>query len=303
MVEKTAQLYDIDVEDSDDTSYAYDYEVQDESYADDVLYAKDDEDEPQDEELVVLEFDKPKEQIMFVVPEIPGALDMSDIPEPEEDELVVREEEAKAKDIWDWKSSHGHSGFLDWLKDMIHGTPKHSGRDAMGLDRAMAWVENLSKEPSKAMRTDFKGEIDVNHCESIVDGLYKSLDAMEERKKQILRFKHPTRFKKKAWVQATGLVKEGQKSTRISGITIVVPLFISRLARILVNGVVSAGHSLEDMYDELKKEWKLTAREEAELQQLLYDMGYHIPQDRGIFNKEVDLSKSDNFDYSAQYQG
>ena len=55
------------------------------------------------------------------------------------------------------------------------------------------------------------------------------------------------------------------------------------------------------MYDDLKKEYDLTKREEFELQQLLYDMGYPIRRDRGRLNEQLDQTKSDNFDYSAQY--
>lgn len=332
-VEKTAQnvdeeyftvesdsLYDDDFSYGPDEDDCGDFEV---SLADDKKEDKKSDDDKKDEdsdkpkeskedddieggEIVVLEFDGPEEGLTFTVPDIPGALDMSDIPEPEEIE-VRQDEPEKEIDPWDWKAIGGHSGFLGWLQDMVNKTPQHSGHDVGGLERAMAYIELLAKEISKAMRTDFKGEIDVNNCEEMADGLYKSLDLMSDRAERLRAHKYPNRFgkkTKKASVDSDGaIIKEAQKATNIVGITLVVPLFISRLARTMVNGMVSAGHSMEDQYDQLKKAYDLTTREEAELQQLLSDMGYPMYQDRGLLNEQVDKSRSDNFDWAANYHG
>lgn len=259
-------------------------------------------DEPEAGDLVVLEGfeDHPEEVVVFTVPNIPGAIDISEIPEDEEVIVDDAPEEVEA-DMWDWKSRGGHANFLNWLKDMIHGTPKHSGHDVNGLERAMSYVELLIKEISKAMRTDFRGMVDVNHCESITDGLYKSLDHMEDRLERLRKHKYPKHFKKKAsWQESAGLVKEA-KSVNITGISVTVPLLISGIARVLINGTVSAGHSMEDMYEDLKKEYDLTKREEFELQQLLTDMGYPIFRDRGLLNKQLDKTKNNNFDFPANY--
>lgn len=332
-VEKKAQLIE------DDISFSVDGFEIDESFGPDdnldVSFSEDDEDKDDEDEdksdksnkdkdseseeskeskesddidggdIVVLELPG-DDEITFTVPDIPGALDMSDIPEPEE-VIEVKEEEEKEIDPWDWKAIGGHAGFLNWLQDMVNKTPQHSGHDVSGLDRAMAYIELLTKEIPKAMRSDFKGEIDVNNCEGMADSLYKSLDLMEDRKKRLLTHKYPNRFgkkNKKAGVDESGaIVKEAQKATNIVGVTLVVPLFISRIARTMVNGMISAGHSMEDQYDQLKKAYDLTIREEAELQQLLADMGYPMYQDRGMLNEQVDKSRSDNFDWAANYNG
>jgi hypothetical protein len=66
--------------------------------------------------------------------------------------------------------------------------------------------------------------------------------------------------------------------------------------------MVSAGHDAEDMYERLKKEYGLTKREEAEVQQLLMDMGYDIFTDRGLpIGDQLDKTRSDNFDFQANY--
>ena len=52
--------------------------------------------------------------------------------------------------------------------------------------------------------------------------------------------------------------------------------FIFGLARILINGQVSQGKSLEQLFKELDKQFKLTDREKVELYFILNDMGYPL---------------------------
>jgi len=67
--------------------------------------------------------------------------------------------------------------------------------------------------------------------------------------------------------------------------------------------MVSAGHDLEDMYARQVKEYGLDKREQAELSQLISDMGFPIFQDRGYpVGEQVDFGRSDNFDFMAQYR-
>ncbi len=254
-----------------------------------------------EEEIVVLDFGPGEEEFVFKMPEIPGAPGAEAlVDEPEIEVVIEPEQEPKELDPWDWKS-RGLPKFVDWLRDMINKTPQHSGQDVGGLERAISYFEMLIKEVSKAMRSDYKGEIDIDHCEGLRADMHSAVDKMNHRLERVRQKYVPK--KTSSWVIESGLVKEAQKSTNINGITIVVPLFISRLARVLINGTVSAGHSLEDMYDDLKEEYDLTKREEAELQQLMADMGYTINQDRGLLGQQVDKSKSDNRDWAAAYNG
>ena len=256
-------------------------------------------DHKHDDEIVVLEFDGPQEEIVFSMPDVPGAPNAEVLlDEPEIEVVEDKEEEPKELDPWDWKS-RGNANFIGWLQDMINKTPQHSGQDVGGLERAISYFELLLKEISKAMRSDFKGEIDVHHCENMRRDMHGAIDNMNKRLERVRQKYVPK--KADSWVVESGMVKEAQKATTINGITIVVPLFTSRLARVIVNGMVSAGHSVEDMYDDVKQEYELTKREEAELQQLLADMGYPMYQDRGMLGVQVDKSKSDNKDWAANY--
>lgn len=252
---------------------------------------------------VTLEFED-QEPITFELPEVPGAPDADDIVIEDVEEPSGEEEEERVTNDnpWDWQSK-GLKQFIAWLNQMMKNVPRHSGYDSTGLEKAISYFEALDKEITKAMRMDYKDEI--NHAEAerareqIENGLERLLERLDKVKKQ--KFK---RYKKKskAWYEVEGLVKQASPMTNVVGITVTVPLFIHRIARVIINGMVSAGHDAEDMYERLKKEYGLTKREEAEVQQLLMDMGYDIFTDRGLpIGGQLDKTRSDNFDFQANY--
>jgi hypothetical protein len=68
--------------------------------------------------------------------------------------------------------------------------------------------------------------------------------------------------------------------------------------------MVSAGHDIEDLYSRQVKFYKLNDREQAEVMQLLADMGYAVKQDRGFMpDQDVEIESSDNMDWAANYKG
>jgi hypothetical protein len=256
---------------------------------------------------VVLEFDDPDmKPITFELEEIPGAGDLGDDIEAEEGDIEVEEEEeveVEEPEAWDW-SSRGLAQFLPWLSGMMQGVPRHTGHDTTGLEKAIAYFELLDKEITKAMRQDFKNEISSADAERAREQIEDGLERLVERLEKVngSKYKRKAKKNKKAWTVASGLVKEAQKATNITGITITVPLLISRIARVCINGMVSAGHDIEDLYARQVKGYGLDKREQAEVMQLLADMGYPLRQDRGMMpGEEVDQSESDNLDWAANY--
>jgi hypothetical protein len=242
-----------------------------------------------------------KDSVVFVLDKIPGAPDAEDIiieMDDDEDENVEVDEVSEEWGEWEPKT------FLPWLDKMFNKVPKHSGYDTTGLEKAIAHFEALDKEITKAMRSDYKNEIDSAKAERAREQIENGLDRLIERLEQVKQKKYKRHAKKKkGWAESSGLVKEAG-TTNITGITITVPLFISRIARVCINGMVSAGHDIEDMFDRQVKEYNLDKREQAELSQLLSDMGYAMVQDRGyLVGERVDMRRNDNFDWSAQYRG
>jgi len=247
------------------------------------------------------------DDVQIVVEELPGAPAGTHDPEPvlevhEEEDKSDENEAKKSKkpEKWDWASKGSH-GFVTWVKERIDDVPKHSGYDTAGLERAVSYLEKLDSEISKAMRMDLDGELDANKIEEVRAQIDSGVSRLHDRLDKIKKSKKP---KKKKSEFSAEIVKEGQKITGVQGIYVTVPLLISRIARVCINGMVSAGHDIEDLYERQVKKYKLSEREQAETMQLLSDMGYALRQDRGYLpDEDVDETSSDNFDWAANYKG
>ena len=254
-------------------------------------------------------------EVEIVVEELPGAPQNS--PEPvlevaeepslhvEDDNEAKKEKEEDPKGAkWNW-SKHGPQGFVAWIKERLDSVPKHSGTDSAGLERAMAYMEKLDNEISKAMRVDLDSELDANQVEKIRAQLDDGLSRLQARLEKVKDSKKSSRKKKKTAeyeVDEDGFIKEAQKITGVKGVYVTVPLLISRIARVCVNGTVSAGHDIEDLYTRQVKKYALNTREQAEVRQLLWDMGYPLREDRGFFpDEDLEVSDSDNMDWAANY--
>jgi hypothetical protein len=241
----------------------------------------------------------PMEEIQLVLPRIPGA------PNDAQDDLTVSDAEVEIDehkqeekhDPWDYSKA---DNFMAWISDRFNNVPKHSGNDIAGCDRALSYLDNLKSKTREAMRNDYNGAIDANmveeamkHINNGIGGLTERLETLEGKK----------RTKKRASGQSA-LVKEGQKATHVGGIIVTVPMYISRIARICINGSVSGGHDIEDLFGRLVKKYSLTERDQAETMQLLADMGYPLRRDRGyMIDEDFDSTSSDNMDWAANYPG
>lgn len=311
-----------------------------------------------------LEVTEPVE-IEIVVDELPGAPPGTKDPEvievvdepiragEKEDANEAKKGKGGKKDRWDWEA-HGPHGFVAWVKSRLDDVPKHSGYDSAGLERAIAYMEKLDNEISKAMRMDLDGELDANKIEKVRAELDEGVSRLQARIDKVKESKKSSRKRKKtaqdltneisgvtarysnedinAWVNDTtvpgetwtfekaivqlanngeepgfeglGLVKEAQKITGVKGVYVTVPLLISRVARVCINGTVSAGHDIEDLYKRQVAKYKLDDREQAEVRQLLFDMGYPLREDRGFFpGDDLEVWDSDNMDWAANYRG
>jgi len=276
--------------------------------AEDALYVDDNEDDDGGKvgpvghgEVLMQVGDEEPAKINFVLPHVPGADSQDEIEEPAEIEVEEEPEAISVEepDIWDWQKRGGVSKFPAWLHHMFQNSPRHTGHDTVGLERIIAYLGALDREISKAVRSDLKSELDMSQIEKARDEIQKGCDRCSERLDKIIANKRPK--KKKAEADG-GLVKEGQKVTGVSGIMVTVPLLISRIARVCINGMVSGGHDIEDLYKRQVDLYKLNIREKAEVLQLLEDMGYAMRRDRGIHPDEtIDIRRSDNFDWAAQF--
>lgn len=267
-------------------------------------------------DLVVLDDEHPEEehvhtpQIVVNEPEyelkldkVPGGIDQDDIVVEEPESIAVEDEDVEVNDDpWSWTTK----SFIPWLSKMMKSVPTHSGKDTAGLERAISYLEAVDREISKAVRMDLNNDIAIDSVEKARDEIQNGLERLQDRLDKVKSSKYPKRDKgkkKKGDEEQDGIVKEAQKATHVGGIVVTVPLLISGLARVCINGMVSAGHDIEDMFKKLAKKYDLTAREKFELVQLLQDMNYPVRRDRGLLlDEEFDARSSDNYDYAANYQ-
>lgn len=243
-------------------------------------------------ELVIdLGDDEIEKEFSYTLPKVPGAEDQEDIEEPEEIKVEDENEVMVESDPWKWKLEN----FMEWLADKMQHFPPHSGKDIVGLERTVAYMKRLVGEIRRAIQNDHTAVLDIPNLEKARDELLQGIHRCEDRIEAVERWKRPQNKMRKA----AGLVKEGQKAGMFS---VNVSVLISGLARVLINGTVSAGHDTHDMFLKLAKKFDLTKREKFELLQVMSDMGFPLRRDRGILlDEETDTTSSDNFDWAANY--
>jgi hypothetical protein len=263
---------------------------------------------PEEEDVEVHDEHEPLEVIIKFDGVLPGAPDSPEpievVEEPVEVEDKSKDEndvKSKKNEKWDW-ASKGPTGFIDWIKQRFNSVPKHSGMDTAGIGRACAYLERLLSEIHKAMRMDLDGELDANIIEDICSKIEDGIDKLNDRDSKISKSKKSR--KKKSEEEINELVKTAQKITGVKGIYVTVPLLISGIARVCINGNISAGHDITQIYQDQVKKFKLNDREKTEVRWLLFDMGYPIRGDRGFTEDEpIDTTSCNNYDYSANYNG
>jgi hypothetical protein len=268
-----------------------------------VLY----EEKPSKEDVIEMhspEEDEGEIEVSFKLPPLPGSdadmplevsTDEHEEPKGKKDKNDLQGQELEVKDPW---KSPPAGEVLNWVRERFSQIPRHSGRETAGIERAISYLKRLNTEMSRAASGDYDGQIDIGQFEQARAEIYSAIERLEDAKEKL----EATNYKRKKGDTLFDLVKEG-KQTAVGGIIITVPILISRIAKVLINGMVSGGHDIERMFDGQVKEWSLDKREQAELMELLDSMGYTMPRrDRGFArDHQMDYTSSDNYDFGANY--
>src|ERR1035437_2579876 len=109
------------------------------------------------EVIIVEEPEEIHKEFAFTLPHVPGGDDQDEIEEPAEIEVEEPQDVEVSDDPRKWTVST----FMPWLQNMMNNVPKHSGKDIAGCERAIAHLEFLKRECSKAARSDLNGELDI----------------------------------------------------------------------------------------------------------------------------------------------
>lgn len=242
-----------------------------------------------------VEHEPEKEELIFKLDMVPGAVTEDDLVLDEDEDEVVEEEEPDADD-WNWERG-GTGNFLNWLQKMFKSVPQHSGNDTTGIERALAYFQKLDAEISKAMRKDYKREIDAAKAEEARSEIVKGMSRLLERLEKL----HSKKFKKnKKSSEQTEFVKNAETST-VGRMVVNIPYLISNIARACIEATVQGGKDIEEVFAKLDKEYSLTKRERAQTVQLLKDMGYPMLLDRVNPFKDIKPSTTEASEFITQY--
>lgn len=316
------------------TSYIY-KEAQDFSEKNPMLenYAKDLEDHPEGMDVITVEeafspmiegdesfgelgkqlVEMDKDMTQFV--EEHGEEEISVIPGSEAKESDFEEEEMEEEG--DYVNDGNIKKFLDYINEIYPSKiPKHDGSTTLGCERAKSWLERLDKEISIVIRKDQDGILDINSLEKIRTNIMSDVAKLSKHI-NVLKNRFKEESKKKAsldengipsWTNASGnevdyseLKKEAATPNKMF---ISVSPFERAISGIMINAHVSAGHSMEEVYDYLSKKYAITPREELAIMQICMDSGFHIFKDRGTFSgleKESDSNTKHGVDFIKNY--
>lgn len=246
---------------------------------------------PSDEQVVEMHAPEGEAEITFHLPFLPGA---DDLVEVSGDELEVETKGDKEEKEKDKSKAADQPKDLNWAKQYIDSVPKHRG-ETLGLERSKSYLSRGVNLLSKLIQEDHDGKIDISKAEDARIVMEEGIERLE---------KELAKRKKKASSKPE-LTKEAQKIAGVGGIIVTVPILISRIARTCINGSISGGKDIEDLFHRQAEKWKLTDREKVEVIQLIQDMGYPLPRlDRGFMvddKNPYERSSENNFDYPPNY--
>jgi hypothetical protein len=213
------------------------------------------------------------------------------------------EDEEEESDEWD-----GQPGsILLWLGDKMGKIPPHRG-SLFGCQRAHAFLDDLLKTLSAAVRKDKKGEIDEDSAEKMRVKLMRDMAALDGRVKMLGEKKVACDHSHSdcsscdvcgsvLWKNADGkseclecdgiertpgIVTGDKKDGNKKNAGFIVTPFIDAIACILINSKVSAGRDMEETFKKLADKYDITDRERLEIVHVLEAKGYPVmPLDRG----------------------
>lgn len=192
-------------------------------------------------------------------------------------------------------------------------------------ERALGQNKKLDSYISRALQSDWDGKIPIDsidrmrhQLEQNIEALSRMLDAHKEMKKQRRQVRRRASdgstchaCSAPLWEDGTdkvclacgqdGLKKEAG-TPHFEGLQYQISAFERALTGTLINSVVAGGRDIEEMFDKLKKKYKLTPREELAIQQVMADMGYPVFKDRARIGEDQDPTDPDEpREWQTQY--
>jgi hypothetical protein len=162
--------------------------------------------------------------------------------------------------------------------------------------------KKLDSDISKALHSDCDDEIDIKHVDGARQKLEQAIDQAETALENIIDLKNKKRKMRRHGEEENDMVKEAT-APRFEGIQINISAFERAVVGALINGVVSGGRNMEELYETAKKKYDFTEREELAIFQILSDFGYPTFKDRlTLGQKDTDPARAkEHGEWSSNY--
>ena len=248
-----------------------------------------------------------KEKSLFVVCEDENQTEeIINVGEDDIRPIIMSPENSEEPEDTDWRTSKHPKHFVTFLIKEINRIPKPG--DVRGnksaLEKLHGQLAQLDSFISQALRKDYDDEVDVSKVDEIrrmvekhKDEVQDALDGMEMMSKQKRQMRS-----RRADEEEGDLVKEAT-TPHMNGMQTQISAFERAVVGAIINGAISGGRNIEELYASAKEKYKFTPREELALLQILEDFGYAINRDRlRVGDKDGDPTREDNLgEWQSQY--
>lgn len=224
-----------------------------------------------------------------------------------DDEMWADDEEEEEAES-DWENDRDHAQFIIYITKKLDKIPKHSGNTEIGCERAKHFLKGMDNEIRDAMRTDHDGKIDEIELAQVQEKINDMISKLESHIKKLtagIKTKiitsgvcpvcesstpmwEKTATSEQVCMSCDSVFKDNKlvKKAATPSLQVYMTPFERACVGMIINGVVSSGKQIEEVYKFVKEKYELSDREELAIQQLLADHGYPIHKDRGHIGED-----------------
>jgi len=146
------------------------------------------------------------------------------------------------------------------------------------IERSLGQHRKLNGYISKALQSDWEGKLDAKGIDALRQRIETSIDQLEQMVESLDNLKKQRRQmrRRKGESDGDGILKEAT----VAKVQYFATAFERAVSGAIVNGKISGGRNLDELYKKAKEKYSFTPREELAIFQILADMGYPTFKDR-----------------------
>lgn len=218
--------------------------------------------------------------------------------------------EPKMENPQSWMQTKKVEQFVQFLDEQMAKIPtiQHAQGNLSKMENAAARWKKLNNYCSEAMRSDFDGVLDVDEVDKkrqqveynmdVLQDAIDGLHAMKQTRRQQRR-----QHRRKADEDFDDTLTKEAGTPEFMGFQVNVTPFQRAIVSGMINGVVSGGRNMNELWTDVKKKYEMSPREELEILQILADMSYPEFKDRlRVGDDNEDPSREKGFgEWQSQY--